>query len=117
MLETYNFIKNNALNLVDIYTLTPLPGTPVWEFAEKRGLVSKNMDWDLLNINFGQNPQKAIVLSEVLNREEIWNIYKKFQRQRLIRNLKNIWRHAYAQDVLKVALRISLQKINNFLKK
>ncbi|MDD5145561.1 MAG: radical SAM protein [Candidatus Pacebacteria bacterium] len=117
MLETYNFIKKNPLDLVDTYTLTPLPGTPVWEFAEKKGLVSKNMNWDLLNINFGQNPKDALILSEVLDRKEIWKIYKKFQRQRFFRNLKNIWHHAYSQDFFKVAFRTISQKINTLIKK
>ncbi len=117
MLETYNFIKNNPLDLVDIYILTPLPGTPVWEYAKKRRLVFDKMNWDKLNINFSQDHKKAIILSEVLDREEIWKIYKKFQLQRWIHNFKNIWHHPYKQDISKVALKIFIKKINSFFNK
>ncbi|MFH1824890.1 MAG: radical SAM protein [Candidatus Firestonebacteria bacterium] len=117
IMETYNFIKNNPLDLIDVYTLTPLPGTPIWIYAKKRGLVSNDMDWDKLNVNFIQNYKNVIILSEVLSRKEIYKIYKKFQRQRLIRNIKGVWMHPYWQDVPKYAIRIFIQKINSLIKK
>ncbi len=112
ILDTYKFIKNNPLDLVDIYVLTPFPGTQTWDYAKERKLVFDDMDWSRLNINFDRNNyKKAIILSEVLDREEIWRLYQKFQRQRLIRNLKSIWRHPYLQDVPKVFLKALIQKI------
>ncbi|MBU1255640.1 B12-binding domain-containing radical SAM protein, partial [Patescibacteria group bacterium] len=90
ILETYNFIKNNPLSLFDIYVLTPYPGTETWEYARKRNLVSNDMDWSKLNVNFGKNLKQSIILSEVLNREEIISIYRKFQLLRLFKNIKNV---------------------------
>lgn len=90
-LDTYNFIKNNPLSLFDIYVLTPYPGTEVWEYAKQKNLVSDDMDWSKLNVNFGKNFNKAIILSEVLSRENIIKLYKKFRILRLFKNIKNVW--------------------------
>jgi len=117
--ETYEFIKNNPLDLADAYLLIPLPGTPLWEYAKNRGLVSDddNMDWDLLNVNFSQNHEKTIILSETLNREELWKIYKKFQRLCRYKKIKSIYRHPYRQDIFKFTLKIFFQKINSLFRK
>jgi radical SAM superfamily enzyme YgiQ (UPF0313 family) len=103
MMETYRFIKETPLNLVDIYVLTPYPGTKIWDHALQRGLVSEDMDWECLNVNFEFSHQEAIILSETMGREEIWEIYKKFRRQRFWRNLKNIWKHPFLSDLPRVA--------------
>jgi radical SAM superfamily enzyme YgiQ (UPF0313 family) len=113
MLETYRFIKNNPLDFVNIQVLIPFPGTPVWEYAQKRGLVSNNMDWDRLSFNFNQNHKKAIILSETLSREEIWKIYQKFQRQCRLRQLKNILPYLYKPGVLKFVFLKFMQQIRN----
>lgn len=78
ILQTLSFIKENRLSNFDIYVLTPLPGTPVWEDARTRGLVSEEMDWDRLNVNFGVNHKKAVILSEMLTREEICELFRQF---------------------------------------
>ena len=46
ILETLEFIKENGIPSFDIYVLTPFPGTPVWDYANSRGLVEEKMDWD-----------------------------------------------------------------------
>jgi radical SAM superfamily enzyme YgiQ (UPF0313 family) len=111
--ETYDFIKNNPLCLVDTYVLTPFPGTQIWQYAKERGLVSDDMDWDRLNINFEISHKKAIVVSETLSRSEIYRFYRKFRRQRLVRNFKNIWFHPYIMDVPRVALGIAVERCYN----
>jgi hypothetical protein len=68
------------------------------------------MDWDRLNINFEISHKKAIVVSETLSRSEIYRFYKKFRRQRLVRNLKNIWFHPFIMDVPRVALGTAIER-------
>lgn len=82
ILETLSFIKNSGLDFFSVYVLTPLPGTPVWDYAKQRKLVSEDMNWDLLDLDFEENHEKAIILSECLDREELYNLYKKFQWER-----------------------------------
>jgi len=106
ILKTYNFIKDNRLSLFDTYVLTPYPGTGIWQYAKGRKLVSDNMDWDNLNINFSRHSEKTIILSEVLNRQEIIKLYRKFQRLRLWKNAKNVWFTPQLFDLPKMLFRI-----------
>jgi len=45
IMDTYRFIKKSGLDLFDVYILTPYPGTPVWDYAKSKGLVSEK-DFD-----------------------------------------------------------------------
>jgi len=111
ILKTYNFIKDNPLSLFDTYVLTPYPGTGVWQYAQERKLVSDNMDWDELNINFGRYSSKTIILSEVLSRREIVALYRKFQRLRLWKNAKNVWFTPQLFDLSKMIFKMIQEQI------
>jgi len=74
VLETIKFIEDNNITDFEIYVLVPFPGTPVWEYAKGRNLVSSNMDWSRLYWNFGKNPN-PVVLSERLSRQEVQDFY------------------------------------------
>jgi len=41
-------------------------------------LVNEHMDWDILNVNFKSNSDKAIILSEKLTRAEIRRLFSQF---------------------------------------
>lgn len=99
ILQTLDFIKHSGVDFADTYLLTPFPGTPIWDYARKRKLVSNQMDWRLLNVNFETHPQKAIILSETLTRPQLWQLHRLFQRERLKIALKKIWRQPYLMDV------------------
>ena len=48
---TYQFIKKNQKKMagIEVNPAVPLPGTPLWMYASRRGLVSEEMgDWSLL---------------------------------------------------------------------
>ena len=115
MMDTYDFIRKSKLSFVDIYVLTPYPGTPVWDFAKSCGLVSDDMDWDRLNVNFEVNYTNAIILSKTVNRKRLYEIYKKFRRQRLVRNIRSLITHPMLLDLPKVALGIAKEKVVRFL--
>ncbi len=99
MMETYDFIKRNPLSLVNLYILTPLPGTPQWHAAKARGLVSDDMDWDLLNISFELDWQRVILVSETVSREELHKVYQKFRRLRLYKYAKAMATHPFQMDL------------------
>lgn len=86
VMDTYNFIKKSRLDLFEVNVLLPLPGTPIWDDAKSRGLVSENMDWKLLDIDFIRNYDNYLLLSEKLARNEILELYKKFM---IYRNWKS----------------------------
>lgn len=41
-------IKRDRRNSVSISVITPYPGTPLWDYARGKGLVSETMDWSRL---------------------------------------------------------------------
>jgi len=47
---TYAFLSKNKEKLceIEVNPLVPNPGTPTWDYALGRGLVSTSMDWSLL---------------------------------------------------------------------
>lgn len=117
IMDTLKFIKSVGLGLFDVYVLTPFPGTPVWEQAKNRGLVSDgaDMDWRCLNVNFEISPDKAIILSEVLTRTEIVRLYGKFRRFRLLHNVLTIWRHPMLADLPRYAFKLLREKMRRIV--
>ena len=104
ILKTLAFIKKSRLDLCDVNVLMPLPGTPLWDYAVKRGLASNDMDWELLDIDFVKNYKNYIILSEKLNRGELKELYDLFMRERekrarllklkyLYQRPKEVWRY------------------------
>ncbi len=114
IMDTYDFIRKSKLSFIDIYVLTPYPGTPVWDFAKSRDLVSDDMDWSKLNVNFDVNHANAIILSESLSRERLYQIYRKFRRQRLVRNIRSLITHPMLLDLPKVAIGTAKEKVVRF---
>jgi anaerobic magnesium-protoporphyrin IX monomethyl ester cyclase len=107
IMRTYRFIQNSNLDLFDIYLLTPYPGTPVWDEALKRGLVSNDMtDWSRLDVNAYRFPENAVVLSEVLSKEDVLKYYNRFRGLRLRRNMMKVLHHPLRQDLPNMAWRL-----------
>jgi radical SAM superfamily enzyme YgiQ (UPF0313 family) len=85
---TYQFIKRSRIDLFDVNIFSPLPGTQVWEFAKKKGLVSDHMDdWRRCCFKFNPDPARAIVLSNVLTHADLVPVFQKFERLRALRTL------------------------------
>ncbi|OGF32078.1 hypothetical protein A3H09_03095 [Candidatus Falkowbacteria bacterium RIFCSPLOWO2_12_FULL_45_13] len=103
ILETLSFIKNSRLDLFEVNVLAPLPGTPVWDYALKRGLVSHDMDWEKLEIDFANNHDDYIILSEKLNRQQLKELYDLFmaERRRRDRWLKIKYLYKRPKEILR----------------
>lgn len=82
ILATYRFIKKSRLADFNLYVLTPFPGTPAWDYALSRGLVSEQMDWERLNVDFSESHESAIILSEKLTREQLFSLYTKIMNSK-----------------------------------
>jgi anaerobic magnesium-protoporphyrin IX monomethyl ester cyclase len=96
ILETLSFVKQSQLSGFEVYVLTPFPGTPVWDYALERGLVSENMDWSKLDVDFLSNHENAIILSETLSREELYGLYRKFYAYAKRDKLAGLIKHGLA---------------------
>jgi len=93
ILQTFRFIKKNKLTHFNVYILTPFPGTPVWDYAKARNLISEDMDWNALGLSFSENHNKAIIVSETLTRDELYHLYLLFRNQKLKVLISNTLKH------------------------
>lgn len=107
MMETYAFLKRAPLAITDVNILIPYPGTPIWEYALGRGLVSNDMDWSRLTYGMVVAPQRLINLSEHLTAEELCRIHRKFLVLRYRKVLSNIIFHPYRMDLVRTAGRVA----------
>ena len=117
ILETIDFIKRNRLVNVSLYPLTPLPGTPIWDYAKEKKLVHDNMNWDLLSFsNFQYNYSASVHLSKKLTRKELFDIIQLFRRQRRISILKLLVNNCLLNpqkipDVINILIQKTIVKI------
>jgi anaerobic magnesium-protoporphyrin IX monomethyl ester cyclase len=82
ILQTIRFVKENQLSGAVTCLLTPLPGTPLWDYAKTRGLVCDDMNWDDLDMGFERGKDKAIILSEKLTRDELYELFLMLKKER-----------------------------------
>lgn len=101
ILATYDFIRNVPLRNFNVYVMTPLPGTPIWDEAVERGCIAQDFDdWAVLDaVHFTRHYKKAIIVSQKLSRDDLCKVYKKFQRLRYWTYLKNAHRHPFTKDL------------------
>lgn len=112
--ETYQFVRRSRVDFFNVYVLTPLPGTRVWDFAAEKGLVSENMDWHRLNMNFEYNSARAVYVSQTLTPEEILRWYRKFRRLRLLKILRALPGSPWLRDIPRVALGVLKEELKRF---
>jgi len=90
ILATLKFIKKTQVDNFNIFILTPLPGTPVWGYAKKRNLIDeKNIDWNVLDIT-ADNLEDAVILSEKLSKERLYDLFMKFKKLAKSRRVKYV---------------------------
>ncbi|MBI5816552.1 MAG: radical SAM protein [Nitrospinae bacterium] len=108
IMQTYDFIAKSGVDSIDVAIITPYPGTPLWNYAKNRGLVSDNMNWDLLNNTDSHGG--GVFISEKLTRKEIDALYKKFVKLNFIVKVKSLRHYPYSMTRLaKVAFRFMLR--------
>jgi len=76
MEKTYDFIGRNRMAVVTVQTLVTYPGTEIWDYALKRGLVSEEMDWDNLSLKVRGEDRDKPWLCENVSREEFYRFFK-----------------------------------------
>jgi radical SAM superfamily enzyme YgiQ (UPF0313 family) len=103
MRETYHFIRNSRLDFFDVYVLTPYPGTPVWEEAAARGLVSESMDWERLRLDFERQGEQALILNRQVSPQTLLRCYQSLQRLRFFRILRALPTSPWLADLPAVA--------------
>jgi radical SAM superfamily enzyme YgiQ (UPF0313 family) len=91
--ETLNYVRTAPLYRAEAYLLAPLPGTPVWHDALKRGLLDpNNVPWNKLYIDNPEDPTNGVHLSETMNPEELHRYLREFNRIRKAKDRINLIR-------------------------
>ena len=91
--QTLDFVRTAPLYRAEAYLLTPLPGTPVWEYALQRGLIDPDdVPWERLYIDNPDDPENGIYLSETMSPEEVRGYWHEFQRIRRRKDRLNLLR-------------------------
>lgn len=88
--DTLRFICRSRLSKSYLYLLTPYPGTPLWDYALEKGLVSNDMDWNKLNINQNADLSKRVIVSDCLSAGELERLFKKFNFSKRIAYFKRL---------------------------
>ena len=114
---TYDFIRKMPLNFVDINLFSAYPGTPIWEYALQKKLVSNDMDWELINIKLDQTGASSIILSEKLSYSQLYNEYKRFRKLRLYKSLMSLFNSPWLNEIPGIILKLLIGKAASFFKK
>jgi len=78
-----DFAIANKAKYLWSFVSTPFPDTPFWEIALKKGTVSNDMDWGLLQHHGFDNP---LLLDESIDKKEFKKVF--FQGKKKLRKLK-----------------------------
>ncbi len=73
-----NFCLNNKVDNLWSLVATPFPATPFWEIALKKGTVSDNMDFRLLDHHYGGMP---LLLDEGISTQEFRKVFLKGRKK------------------------------------
>ena len=111
IMETYEFIRKSRIDFVTINVFSPLPGTPVWEDAKERKLVSDDMDWSKVSFKFNESEDECINMSEVFSHQQLYKIHKKFKRLSMYRNLRALPHTPWLNELPGVALKLVRQRL------
>lgn len=79
IMETFHLIRKSPLSGFSVYTLVPYPGTPIWNYAMNKNLVSNSMRWRKLALNINETKEDIIIVSEKLSRSQLYKLYWLFQ--------------------------------------
>lgn len=101
--DTLKFISHSKLSKSYLFLLTPYPGTPLWDYALKMGLVSNDMDWNKLDIFQNADFSKRVIVSDCLSADDLKDLFKRFESQRR----KNYFRRLIIQGLKRPNLILS----------
>lgn len=94
--QTLNLVNDKNLDGAHVYQLTPYPGTEVWEYAKKAGLVSDDPNFDLRKIYlFDFKPD--LIMSKHVSKEDFTKWYNFLQSEAEKKLLKISVKEAFSE--------------------
>lgn len=89
MLETLKFIKEQPLRSMHLSITTPLPGSDLWDYCKKEGIVKEDMDWNKFNMEPQASLENNLYINEKVPYQEFVNIFRQTQYQIKYKHLEN----------------------------
>lgn len=116
------FIRENELNNIFIYITTPYPGTELWDYAVKKGIVNENsVDWSKIDINLSGPLKNKIYMNsdgmDIKRFEEYCQVFKKEMDRINLKNSKINIRNLFSLGLMKRAIRDPFQAAKLLYKK
>ncbi|OGZ32598.1 MAG: hypothetical protein A3H00_01275 [Candidatus Portnoybacteria bacterium RBG_13_40_8] len=109
MEKTYQFMKKNPMALCEVSRLTPLPGTGIWDYAFKKGLVNPMMDFENLRVRVRDDNLNQLWLAENVTKEKFLEFFNK--------KVKPLaWRYSQAANDFKIIDLFNIEFIKIFIK-
>ncbi len=81
--QTVQFIKDVRLRDFMIHVLTPFPGTPLWDEAVGKGIVSAQMEWTKLRPDVLNHRKRDVLLAEKMSYEEVKQFFDEINGLRM----------------------------------
>jgi len=102
--KTFELMRNPTIKSSMVFQLSPLPSSALWDYAEEKGLVSEDMDWDRLHANIGST--KLPYLNEAMTYKEFRKMIPEIQEEYKKCNyrhgqLKVKWRYLLNPNLIK----------------
>ena len=87
ILLTFEFIRQarrlGTLRTYSVYICTPFPGTELWEYAKRRGVVKDSMDWGRFKIDISDELKENVIIANKLSKEELWRLAETARQMQL----------------------------------
>ncbi|MFZ3077702.1 MAG: radical SAM protein [Candidatus Aenigmatarchaeota archaeon] len=77
--QTLDLIRDPNMDTAKVFQLTPLPGTEIWEYAKKEGIVSEDFNFNLDQLSFGYKPD--MILTKEMTKEKFTEWFNLFQEE------------------------------------
>jgi radical SAM superfamily enzyme YgiQ (UPF0313 family) len=108
--QTVQFIKRVPLNDFGVHVLTPFPGTPLWDEAARKGIVSTNMDWAKLKPDMLDESKRDLLLAERMSYEEVQRFFDEINALKLA-NKRRLRRRAIVRKLLRQPRRFAMRLV------
>lgn len=74
--KTLNLIKNESIDMSSVCSLTPFPGTVLWDYIKKEKMIKEDGDinWDTVNL---KSFQDGLYMNKTMSKEEFAELTKK----------------------------------------
>lgn len=108
------FVRENELKNIFIYVTTPYPGTELWDYAVKKGIVNdNNVDWSKIDINLSGPLKNKIYMNsdnmDIKRFEEYRHVFKKEMERINLKHSKISIRNLFSLGLLRRAAKDPIQ--------